>query len=967
MKFLRKILCAVLLIQPVVYAANDASAVNVRVVLSRTPATAFAEDGDMCGSDSFMVDLLGYIAGQEGWNLQYMSRIRTGEDGVPDAETVDLVFGMPPAGPDADQFRFSEETILSTWAQVVAAGSLNISTFIDLDGKTVGFVQDDPYGDEFRAIIGNLNIACDFVEFSGYEEILDAVSRGWVDAGVVDHLHLQDLILSEDLTVTPILFAPTALKAAVPKGGDVNLLDVMDYRLAELKKDPGSVYHELLEEFLDKEAQAVIPIGVIWLLGGAGMLALWFGGFTWILQRRVKEQTRELSEKNVALEESRARLQLALDVANDGLWDWKTDSTGLYLSPRWQTMLGYEPGELTTEYAELMNLVHPDDRRRIEKAMAALLNSACVVFEEDVRFRQKDGSWRWVASRAKAVEMDKHGLPARVVGTHVDIHSRKQTEFELAEERKKAEAANVAKSAFLAHMSHELRTPLNAVIGLTSLLLRSRMQSEQREYIETIQSSGEMLLTVINDIIDLSKVEAGEMKLEQHIFDLRQCVEAVIDLAAPRAAEKQLELNYHIASDAPINVRGDTVRLRQVLLNLLNNAVKFTETGEVVLTVDTESSLDPEKCCLVFSVRDTGIGMTEEQQKRIFHPFRQADSSTTRQYGGTGLGLTICDKLVHMMGGSFDVISSPGEGSDFRFNVMLGIAPPGEERDASMDRNLPALNGQRILVVDDNETNRFILEQHLRLWGAVPVTASTGFEALVILENHPPFSLMLLDMFMPGMDGVELARAIRERPAFRSTPLVMLTSSMGHDEQFKKTGFEAVLFKPIKPAVLCRTLIQILSGDLCRKQISANEEESRDEARPLRILLAEDNLVNQRVCMLLLKKLGYAARIAANGIEAVQAVEEADFDVILMDVQMPKMDGLAATQEICRRWPEGVRPYIIGVSAHALQEERERALSMGMNDYLSKPIHIDELRYALLKVPSPIDMEPIDCSECSSG
>jgi len=931
---------------------------DVRVLLSRT-LTEQHDEASVSARDRFLTRLADYIASQESWTLHY--EVRAGSDTQTDAGAVDLILGAAYTDKTSKLLRFSREPILSTWGEVVAPGRSKIGTFIDLAGSTVGLVHDDIYNEAFRGIIGNLNIECRFVEFNGYEQIADALNRGWIDAGVMDHLSSHGKILPDGVFVTPIIFSPVALRAAQPVKADPQLLEVVDYQLTQLKKTPGSVYYRLLEEFFEKKQPPVISPLICWLLGGFGLLAAWFGVFSWILQCQVKGKTRELFEKNAELESSRSQLQLALDVANDGLWDWMVNSKTLYMSPRWHSMLGYVPGEIAPEYDAIMNLVHPDDREGVVRQMRSLLMADQSKYEIDFRLRTKNAGWKWVGSRAKAVEVDKRGLPLRIVGTNLDIDARKRTELELAEAKSRAESANIAKSAFLAHMSHELRTPLNAVIGLTSLLMRSEMEEEQHEYVKTVQLSGEMLLTVINDILDLSKVEAGELKLEQHIFNLRKCVEAAIDLVAPRTGDKQLELIYHVGPEVPVNIIGDAVRLRQVLLNLLNNAVKFTESGEVALTVRSSPHLDAEKCCLHFSVRDTGIGITPEQLQHIFHPFRQADSSTTRRYGGTGLGLTICDKLVRLMAGAVEVESVPGKGSVFSFYIEAGTTPSDEE-DESLKNDLPALRGKQVLVVDDNTTNRCILEKHLRLWGAHPVVASTGFEALVILENHPPFALALLDMFMPGIDGIELARAIRERPAFRELPLIMLTSSMGHDDAFRKVDFSAVLFKPIKPAVLCKTLLQTISSRSADCGIQGRTEKlpAQTDSRLLRILLAEDNMVNQRVCLLLLKKLGYTADVAVNGEEALTAVERSSYDVVLMDVQMPKMDGLTATVEICRRWPEGLRPYIIGISAHAMPEERERALTLGMNDYLAKPIHIDELRYALLKVPVPIDdLEPV--------
>jgi PAS domain S-box-containing protein len=940
-----------------IFAQETAKVCAVRVALFKSVDSSDVTAGQECAR--FLTELSDYIAGQENWNLQYQGSYDP-DILLDNAGGVDLIFGSVYTDKTSQQFRFSKETILSTWGVVVASERVKVGTFMDLADRKVGLLQNDLYNEAFRKIISNLNIECRFVEFSSYGQILDAMKRGWVDAGVIDYLGSHGMTLPAGVFITPIIFSPVALKVAQPLDADPQLLDVVDYQLAKLKKTPGSAYYQLLEEFFDKKQPAMMSPLVGWLLGGVGLLALWLGAFSWILHCRVKSNTRRLFEQNEELTMSRSQLQLALDVANDGLWDWQVGSQRLYMSPRWHTMFGYESGEIVSEYGALMDMVHPEDRDVVDRQMQALVDGSLTMFDMDFRMRMKDGRWKWVASRAKVVERGADRRPLRIVGTNLDIDSRKETELELAEAKRRAEAANVAKSAFLAHMSHELRTPLNAVIGLTSLLMRSEMDKEQHDYVKTVQASGEMLLTLINDILDISKVEAGELKLEFHTFNLRKCVESAVDLVSSCAAEKRLELSYYVEPDVPVNIIGDIVRVRQILLNLLNNAVKFTEHGEVALTVRSIPHPDVDKCNIKLTVRDTGIGISSEQINHIFQPFRQADSSTTRRYGGTGLGLTICDKLVRLMNGAITVESTPGRGSQFGFNIEAGLAATeAEEEDESLNKDLPALCGKLVLVVDDNATNRCILEKHLQLWGATPVMASTGFEALVLMENHPPFALVLLDMFMPGMDGMELARTIRERPAFKTLPLIMLTSAMGHDDEFRSFDFAGVLFKPIKPSVLCETILRIFSKQSGRAKIKRRKSVLVDEKRLLRILVAEDNPINQKVCTLLLGKLGYTADVVENGREALHAVQRSLYDVILMDVQMPVMGGLEATQEICRRWPEGVRPYIIGVSAHAMPAERERALNYGMNDYLSKPFSFDELRYALLKVPSPlVDLEP---------
>jgi two-component system, sensor histidine kinase and response regulator len=669
-------------------------------------------------------------------------------------------------------------------------------------------------------------------------------------------------------------------------------------------------------------------------------LVLGLLGVVFVSTRNFIRQSEESKER---IRESEQRFKLIAD--NAPVFIWMSDETGSvnYFNKTWLDFRGKRiEDEVGAGWA---SGIHPADIGEVKEIYGGHLKTQDS-FRMETRLKRADGFYRYVTITGyPRFDSDKKFLG--FIGSGLDLTERREGEDALIIAKELAEGSARAKSEFLANMSHEIRTPMNGIIGMTGLLLSTDLTSEQREYATTIQSSADALLTIINDILDFSKIEAGKLTFEELDFNLRQTLESAIDLLAEQADTKKIELASLIEMEVPLELKGDPGRLRQILLNLLSNAVKFTERGEVVLHTSVEKWAG-NIATLRFEVRDTGIGISREAQQQLFQAFYQADSSTTRKYGGTGIGLAISKKLVEYMQGRIGVRSEVGKGSTFWFTADFETQPEGS---FTRPEERVALDGLCALIVDDNATNRKILEYQLTSWNMKHESAKDAEEAIECLrraaKSGKPYDLAVLDFHMPGMDGLELAKAIKADPTIASTTLVMMTSlsQRGFDLELKQAGIEAYLTKPVKQSQLFDTLATVMArrNPVSYKPHDLKTEVAPSEKKSIRILLAEDNVVNQKVALTQLKKLGYTADAVANGQEVLDVIEKIPYDLILMDCQMPELDGYEATMRIRNLPSEKSKIPVIAMTANAMQGDREKCIAAGMDDYISKPVKIEEL------------------------
>jgi PAS domain S-box-containing protein len=683
-------------------------------------------------------------------------------------------------------------------------------------------------------------------------------------------------------------------------------------------------------------------------------------------RKRVENRLRFSEERMQLLNE---RFDLATSAAGIGVWELDLRSYGIEWDTQMFRLYGIRPELFDGSYESWRSRIHPEDLEWVETALQQAVSG---LYELDTEFRAiwPDGNVCHIKINATVVR-DNSGVAIRMIGTNYDITRRKQAEEKLtafSEELEikniqlhtalvAAEAATTAKSEFLATMSHEIRTPMNGVIGMTGLLLDTDLTTAQARYAGIIRSSGESLLALINDILDFSKIEARRMDLEEITFDVRATLEETAEMLSPRTLDKGLELLCLSDLRLPKTLRGDPGRIRQVIVNLAGNAVKFTHSGEIFIRAELESQTDTE-VVVRFSVKDSGIGIPPDRQDAIFSPFTQVDGSTTRKYGGTGLGLAICKQLTELMGGVIGVESREGEGSTFWFTAVLKRSEEHREAEPSQEHFVD-ITGKNVLVVDDNATSRFLLITLLDGWGCDYNTAPDGETALALLQegfvSGTPYDVAIIDYQMPNMDGVELGRRIRANPDIAHTIMVMLTSQgwRGDRQIMEQVGFDGYLTKPMRQDLMrdCLSLVLGRGQHLVEAQtpIVTRHVLAEITGAKKRVLLAEDNTVNQMVAVALLKKMGLAVDVVADGSEAVKALEQIPYDLVLMDCQMPIMDGYEATRVI-RDPSSKVMNHavpIVAMTANAMQGDREKCLEAGMDDYTSKPVNLEALQSAI--------------------
>jgi len=901
---------------------------TIKVGVYNNPPKVYQNDkGEITG---FIPTILKEISNREKWNIEYV--FGNWSEGLArlDTSEIDIMMDVGFSLERNANYDFNNVPVLVNWGSIYVPKQSNIHSLLDLDGKKIAVMKNSIHTEGSEGIINlikNFNINASYIMVDDYEQVFDLVTNGEADAGVVNRIFGESNSQGLNLRKTSIVFNPILIKFAFPKNVEKSqyLIERIDNQLLDLKDDPNSVYYNAQKEFdigvvsEDVETKMILPpwlIPVIAFLGG-GLICYLIASF--ILSYMVEKRTKKLVGINFELEKSRRSFKNIVGNSRVGILVTDKEGKILFANPATANKLGFP----------LDDIVGKD------------LNE-CVKYRGDREISIITKKNQTGVGEILALNTSWEGEKAYLIYIN-DITNRKEWEKEILIAQRKAEEGDRVKSEFVANMSHEIRTPMNAIIGMTDLVLDTELSKDQLEYIHIIKNSSENLLKIINDILDLSKIEAGKLQLEEVEFDLPYSLSNIAHSFTLKAEKKGLELLLDIDNEVPHNIIGDPVRIRQILVNLIGNAIKFTEKGEILISVKKIYE-ENEFIKLRFSVKDNGIGIPKEKQKEIFDAFMQADSSTTRYYGGTGLGLSISLNLVKLMDGNIWVESKPGKGCEFKFIIKV---KKGKNVPLLVPEYKDRLKDKKVLVIDDNEVNLEILKKRLIGFNLKPSIANTCIEALSLIVNGN-FDLILLDFRMPDMDGIVFASVLKRKWGINKIPIIMISSVSDsfNRKELIDLGITHTLLKPVSGSDLLNAIYSSIYNIQEEKDYKPIMEHSlKWTGNFLNILLTEDHPVNQKLASLLLQKMGHKYHVANNGLEAIEFLKNNEVDLVLMDVQMPIMDGFEATR-IIRNPSSDVITHdvpIIAMTAHAMTGDREKCLRVGMNGYVSKPINFNNL------------------------